>query len=481
MQPREWLPGTARVEPETQWVKHVDDQGRGRWEKIEVDTLRGIAADDMDAAVTTAAEAMETMDMPDGSDEEVDTMATRASLSADDRMLQFSKRTSSKSLARSPRGKLPELQPVSPRRRGFAMRMFSVRRTPSDLARTPEGALVTEDDLKTIDSKLWKVDELKKLVLQVAKMAVDAKIKAMRELRDNFDEMLRDMTDRTRKRRKKKLEEVMGDLLHENFWGPLDNKGGAPETKSYQIILDKEAKGFPRTLNELLQINELSEAVDDIISRMRNEFESSGSEDERKRNLFLFDYLLKEKAGSCPQEWANGIMDEGQEPLTLDDFLKKPESEGARLTKPEVLGLRIYTTAAFKSLNNELRKLTEQYISRREIAPADRLTEFATFFPYPVCYPNSVIRAVFCWPMDDHLWAQVTLKQIDSGLRKLAKTYGHVEKRLKLYRGIRGVEFDQYFERAMKGFNGIPPETRELGVLSVSRDFEMAVRASHHL
>ena len=83
--------------------------------------------------------------------------------------------------------------------------------------------------------------------------------------------------------------------------------------------------------------------------------------------------------------------------------------------------------------------------------------------------------------MDDHLWAQVTLKQIDSGLRKLISNHGDVTGRVKLYRGIRGVEFDQYFERAMKDSNGIPPATIELGVLSVSRDFETAVRASHHL
>ena len=66
-------------------------------------------------------------------------------------------------------------------------------------------------------------------------------------------------------------------------------------------------------------------------------------------------YVLDEPAGSSAKEFANGTRDAGRTGETLEDFVRKPESQKAQLTTAHVAALRMYTTACFRSINEPLR------------------------------------------------------------------------------------------------------------------------------
>ena len=65
--------------------------------------------------------------------------------------------------------------------------------------------------------------------------------------------------------------------------------------------------------------------------------------------------MMHGTAGSDSHEFWNGRMDQ-QRPedfgLTLQGFLEKREAVDAGLEREEVIALRVYSTAAYKSLND---------------------------------------------------------------------------------------------------------------------------------
>lgn len=103
---------------------------------------------------------------------------------------------------------------------------------------------------------------------------------------------------------------------------------------------------------------------------IRREFEANGSEEDK----ICARYVLDGEAGSCDRVFPNGnlkldcdasgavhserlVEGEGgrQCGMKLADFVAHPKAQMAELTPPEVAALRIYTTAAFKSINGPLR------------------------------------------------------------------------------------------------------------------------------
>jgi len=72
-------------------------------------------------------------------------------------------------------------------------------------------------------------------------------------------------------------------------------------------------------------------------------------------------YVLHQKAGESSREFPNGVRDETRQQETFDDFCQMEEAQRAGLEREEVLALRLYTTAIFKSLNNPLRAGTKPH------------------------------------------------------------------------------------------------------------------------
>lgn len=92
----------------------------------------------------------------------------------------------------------------------------------------------------------------------------------------------------------------------------------------------------------------LSEGVPAI----EREFEAHGTADD----LECLEYVLRQASGSNQRVWANGVLDEGREAgLLLHDFVQHPAAKQANLTVAHVLALRLYSTAAYRSLNAPLR------------------------------------------------------------------------------------------------------------------------------
>ena len=89
----------------------------------------------------------------------------------------------------------------------------------------------------------------------------------------------------------------------------------------------------------------------DPVAAIEAEFAANGTADDQ----YCLDYVLRRKAGSSDRVWPNGTMDAGRHGESFDDFLAHSHSRMAGLDAGHVLALRLYTTAAYMSLNVPLR------------------------------------------------------------------------------------------------------------------------------
>mmetsp|Transcript_17093 Transcript_17093/g.41162 ORF Transcript_17093/g.41162 Transcript_17093/m.41162 type:complete len:536 (-) Transcript_17093:134-1741(-) len=89
----------------------------------------------------------------------------------------------------------------------------------------------------------------------------------------------------------------------------------------------------------------------------------------------LLDYILNQ--GSSPKWYENGIRDEGRDEGTrLEDFVNDPSAKRAGLSKGEVMALRLYTTSAYRYMNNPLRD--EKRKKGNQPCPLPIATSYAT-------------------------------------------------------------------------------------------------------
>ncbi len=119
------------------------------------------------------------------------------------------------------------------------------------------------------------------------------------------------------------------------------------------------AQGFQMLLN-------VSE--DDVFDRARagvaaieEEVKALGD----KNVLKQLDYILHRRASV--KSFSNGLRDKGHEGMRLQDFVRHEHAVTAKLTEAEVVALRLYTTSAFKQINDPLRD--QERISRGEAHP----------------------------------------------------------------------------------------------------------------
>ena len=79
----------------------------------------------------------------------------------------------------------------------------------------------------------------------------------------------------------------------------------------------------------------------------------------------LLKYIRIERTSE--KEYANGIRDKGREGKMLEDFLQHPYAKTAALSRAHVIALRLYTTAAYRYINNPLRDRNR--VKRKEKHP----------------------------------------------------------------------------------------------------------------
>ena len=90
-----------------------------------------------------------------------------------------------------------------------------------------------------------------------------------------------------------------------------------------------------------------------------NQFAASDLEDQDKQQVKeLLNYILFEP--TAERNYENGIRDKGRGKMQLSDFLNNPKVQTAKLDVAEVVAMRLYTTAAYKHMNQPLRDV-ERY------------------------------------------------------------------------------------------------------------------------
>jgi hypothetical protein len=80
---------------------------------------------------------------------------------------------------------------------------------------------------------------------------------------------------------------------------------------------------------------------------------AAGTSEEGKELLELLDYVLNQKTSE--KVYPNGTRDEGRGGVRPSYFLSHANAQRAKLSDKEVFALRLYTTPAFRHINNPLR------------------------------------------------------------------------------------------------------------------------------
>ena len=132
-------------------------------------------------------------------------------------------------------------------------------------------------------------------------------------------------------------------------------------------------------VDEAQVYGELSRGLD----ALDEEMEKHGTDEDK----VCYQYVRHQEAGSLKKGWQHGwqcdcdrdtvkLLPErqidpaapgGKRGMRLDDFANHATAKKCRLTKPEVLALRFYTTAGFRSINNPLRDMDR--LGRHEAHP----------------------------------------------------------------------------------------------------------------
>jgi hypothetical protein len=172
------------------------------------------------------------------------------------------------------------------------------------------------------------------------------------------------------------------------------------------------------------------------VAAIQEEFDLFGDEEA----LECLHYVRHEAAGSNPTTFSNGgIRDAGRQGEMLGDFVSHPNSVNAALTEGEVVALRVYTTAAYRVLNQPL---------RAELSNAN--ASLGSDCPFPV-----------------------TVTLLASGIRKL---------RANSHRDAQSAGSTQIFWRGIRG-TVVPPSFEvsggtEAAAMSTTSDLRIALRYS---
>jgi hypothetical protein len=107
------------------------------------------------------------------------------------------------------------------------------------------------------------------------------------------------------------------------------------------------ANGFSALLN--VSENEVSRRVVAGVGAIQEEVKALGDENVSQQ----LHYILRQRARE--KTFSNGVRDRGHAGMRLRDFLQHAYCKTAKLEEAEVVALRLYTTSAFRQINDPLR------------------------------------------------------------------------------------------------------------------------------
>jgi hypothetical protein len=206
------------------------------------------------------------------------------------------------------------------------------------------------------------------------------------------------------------------------FEDPYELKTGKP------VDAAKGLEDRMRVDQEVLYAR-IAKGVDGIEEEARI-FEDKSPEDNAELHNMV-KYVINEKTSE--KEYQNGIRDQGRGSLRPSHFVSHANAQEAGLKESEVFALRIYTTSAFKNLNDPLRD--DNRCARRESVPLPALSYL-----------------------------------IDKAIRKMRTVRTRAEqKNVVLWRGLRNVRMSKEF---------MQQGGTELAFMSTTMDLRVAVRYS---
>ena len=136
-----------------------------------------------------------------------------------------------------------------------------------------------------------------------------------------------------------------------------DLRGGADLRYAIEPneMITGQRQDAARGINSYLCISD-----DEVFQRMLHggvkqialEVEQNGTDEDKE----CLDYILNRAAGSSDKVFPNGVRDRGRHGERFADFVSHPHSRRSGLTEAHVLALRLYTSAAYKSINVPLRQ-----------------------------------------------------------------------------------------------------------------------------
>ena len=153
-----------------------------------------------------------------------------------------------------------------------------------------------------------------------------------------------------------------GGLIHVLTTKPPESKLerllGSRFASEPRCLISGQPAAAAMGIFEFMQVDEnttraaMSLGLDAIVA----EVEAAGTDDDRE----CLNYILHEVAGKSERTFQNGWRrddDPRRTGMTLDSFVRDTRSQEARLSEAHVVAERLYTTAAFRSLNNPLRDI----------------------------------------------------------------------------------------------------------------------------
>jgi hypothetical protein len=119
------------------------------------------------------------------------------------------------------------------------------------------------------------------------------------------------------------------------------------------------AKGIFKLLN--VSKNEVDKRALAGVAAIEEEIRALGNRNAQEQ----LDYILHQPA--TEKIFHFGVRDHGHEGMRLQDFVTHPNARAAELEEAEVVALRLYTTSAFRQINDPLRD--QERISKGEAHP----------------------------------------------------------------------------------------------------------------
>jgi hypothetical protein len=127
--------------------------------------------------------------------------------------------------------------------------------------------------------------------------------------------------------------------------GPYELKTGKPVEAARGLVSRMNV-----SMSEFYQL--ISKETDGILEEVKT-FAEESADPAAQEVLELLKYILYEK--SSEKEYPNGTRDKGRAGKKLMHFITHIKAQQAHLKEPEVVALRLYTTSAFRFMNDPLR------------------------------------------------------------------------------------------------------------------------------